>query len=66
MNCQYETTINYNELMIDTSLVQTLQSSALIQVNFTIGKLQQISVNYIICDSSFWLDIQHNLVDLSA
>lgn len=51
--------------MFDLQIVQQLQASALIQLNRTAGTIQQISLNYIVCDSSFWLDVRQTLVDLS-
>lgn len=51
---------------MDIQIVQQLQASSLIQLNWTAGSIQQILLNYIVCDSSFWLDTRQTLVDLSA
>ena len=51
-------------MMIDVSVVQKLQTYALIQLNRTANSLTQLAVNYVVCDGSFWLDIRQTLVNL--
>ncbi len=52
--------------MVDVAIVQKVQTYALVQVNRTAGSVTQLKVNYIVCDSSFWLDVRQVYVDLSA
>lgn len=50
--------------MIDVTITQKLTSSITIQLSRTVNSIQQLSLNYIVCDSSFFLDIRHTYVDL--
>jgi hypothetical protein len=52
--------------MVDVSVVQKVQTYALIQLNRTSNSITQLAVNYFVCDSSFWLDMRQTLIDLSA
>jgi hypothetical protein len=61
----YQTSLNA-QFLLDLSTVQTLQTYAMIQMNRTANSITQLSVNYIVCDSSFWLDVRQTLVDLSG
>ncbi len=66
LNSNYLTTLALDSYVFDIQIVQKVQTSALIQLNRTAGTIQQISLNYIVCDSSFWLDVRQTLVDLSS
>lgn len=66
LNSNYLTTLALDEYVFDIQIVQQLQASSLIQLNWTAGTIQQISLNYIVCDSSFWLDVRQTLVNLSS
>ncbi len=65
INSVYQTSLTA-QFMIDLSTVQRLQTYAMIQLNRTANSITQLSVNYVVCDSSFWLDVRQTLVDLSG
>ncbi len=52
--------------MMDVTIIQKTASSATIQLSRTVNAIQQLSLNYIVCDSTFFLDIRHTYVDLST
>lgn len=52
--------------MLDVTIVQKLQSTAMLQLNRSQNSVTQISLNYVVCDSSFFLDIRHSFIDLST
>jgi len=62
----YQTSVTSQSLMIDLTLVQKLQTNCLIQMNRTANSISQLTINYIVCDSSLFLDIRQMYVDLSA
>lgn len=65
INSVYQTSLTA-QFLVDLSTVQRLQTYAMIQLNRTANSITQLSVNYIVCDSSFWLDVRQTLVDLSG
>lgn len=65
LNSLYTTTTSNNEYIIDVSIVQQLQSSSLIQANFTASTVQQLALNYIVSDSSLFLDVRTSYSDLT-
>ena len=67
LNSLYSLTNIATDTMIDLSVVQKLQTYALIQLNRSMNSVQQISVNYVVSDSSFFLDTRITTqIDLTA
>ncbi len=53
-------------MIIDLTLILTTTSSFSLQLNRTSATIQQFSINYIACNSGFFLDVRNTLIDLTG
>ena len=64
MYSQFPTTVSASEVLFDVTSTTSSQIMQILQLNFTSGSISLFSINYLICASSFFLDIQTYYQDL--
>ncbi len=66
INSNYATTLANSEMLIDITLTAKQSTYATIMITRTQNTVQQLSINYIVCQSTFFLDIRNTYFDLTS